>query len=387
MNNMQQNISRNIPQSNPGASYAANSAAIDEAFRRVLASGWYILGREVAAFEEAFASYVGAAHAVGVANGTDALHLALRAIGVGQGDAVLTVSHTAVATVAAIELAGATPVFVDIDPVTFTIDPALLEETILLMKRNGAPRPACVIAVHLYGHPADMPAIMDVAARHDLRVIEDCAQAHGASIGGKRVGSIGDIAAFSFYPTKNLGAFGDGGAVTANSHHLADRVRSLREYGWRERYISDDAGMNSRLDEMQAAMLSVKLESLDAGNKRRAAIAARYSELLADSQVLLPVSAGNVEHVFHQYVVRSGARERLRDALKSDGIGTLIHYPLPVHLQPAYQNRLPLLLPLEATEQAAREVLSLPMYPELSDADVEQVASRVALHAAAPVAV
>jgi dTDP-4-amino-4,6-dideoxygalactose transaminase len=361
-----------VPQSDPKASYLAHQREIDEAVRKTLNSGWYILGEQVTAFEHEFAAYLGAAYCIGVANGTDALVLALRACGVGAGDAVITVSHTAVATVAAIELAGAAPLLVDIDPVTFTIRPQAVAEAI--ENYRGVATIKAIIAVHLYGHSAEMAALADLARRFDLRLIEDCAQAHGAKIDGKRVGTLGDIAAFSFYPTKNLGALGDGGAVVTKDSDLAERVRLLREYGWRERYVSDIAGMNSRLDELQAAILRVKLRSLEEENLQRQNIARTYDKKLEAFALRLPRVRGKVSHVYHQYVVRTGARDRLKEKLRGQGIGTLIHYPVPVHLQPAYRNRVQIGSDsLPETERAAREVLSLPMYPQLTDEQVEIV--------------
>jgi len=361
-----------IPQSDPKASYLAHQREIDEAVRETLDGGWYILGRQVAAFEREFAAYLGAAHCVGVANGTDAIVLALRACGVGAGDAVITVSHTAVATVAAIELAGAAPWLVDIDPATFTISPQAIEDAI--ENYRGAAKIKAIIAVHLYGHPAEMAAIADLARRYNLRVIEDCAQAHGAMIAEKRAGTLGDTATFSFYPTKNLGALGDGGAVVTNDPDLAERVRLLREYGWRERYVSDVSGMNSRLDELQAAILRVKLKYLEEENERRREIARSYEEGLGALALQLPQVCGGASHVYHQYVVRAGDRDRLKERLRARGIGTLVHYPVPVHLQPAYRNRVMIGRGgLRETEQAARELLSLPMFPQLSDEQVEVV--------------
>jgi dTDP-4-amino-4,6-dideoxygalactose transaminase len=363
-----------LPFADPKANYWAHKEAIDAAVRRVLEGGWYILGPEVTAFEQEFAAAMGVNHAVGVGSGTEALHLALRTCGVGAGDSVLTVSHTAVATVAAIELAAANPVLVDIDPRIFTIDPNRLEDGV-----RRCARPKAVVPVHLYGHPADMPAIMEIARRHDLRVIEDCAQAHGATLQGRKVGSWGDVAAFSFYPTKNLGALGDGGAVATNAPDLAERARSLREYGWRERYVSEVPGMNSRLDEVQAAALRVKLRHLDQENARRRELARAYESLLAATSLRLPRPLDNVEHVYHLYVVRSNRREQLREFLRENAIGTGIHYPLPVHLQPAYQSRVVLDdRGLPETEQACREILSLPMFPQLTDDQVRHVGERIA---------
>jgi dTDP-4-amino-4,6-dideoxygalactose transaminase len=341
----------------------------------VLEGGWYILGQEVTAFEEEFARYLGAAHAVGVGSGTDAIHLALRACGVGPGDAVLTVSHTAVATVAAIELAGATPVLVDIDPETCTLDPNHLK--VVLAAWTG-PRPRAVIPVHLYGHPADLPAILEVARRHDLVVIEDCAQSHGATLDGRKTGTWGHVAAFSFYPTKNLGALGDGGAVVTSDPGLAQRARLLREYGWRERYVSELPGMNTRLDELQAAVLRVKLRHLDRENARRRALARLYDARLGGTPLALPRARGAVEHVYHLYAVRGAERDDLRAYLKGRAVGTAVHYPVPVHLQPAYAGRrLDRGRGLPETERVCRETLSLPLHPQLADGQAEYVSEQI----------
>jgi dTDP-4-amino-4,6-dideoxygalactose transaminase len=362
--------SSSIPQTDPKSAYVAYRQAIDAAVARVLASGWYILGQEVAAFEREFAAYIGRRHGIGVANGTDAVVLALRAIGVGPEDYVVTVSHTAVATVAAVELAGAKPLLIDIDPATYTMDAAELAR--ILAAPPG--RIAAILPVHLYGQAAALDAIMPLARRYGVPVIEDCAQCHGAMHAGRRTGSIGDIAAFSFYPTKNLGALGDGGIVVTEDDGIAERLRALREYGWRERYVSDSLGMNSRLDEMQAAILRVKLAGLDVDNARRAAIADAYDKGLSGLPLVLPARRAGASHVFHQYVVRSPDRDRLRDTLKQRGIGTNIHYPVPVHRQPAYQNRVALgPSGLVESERAACDVLSLPMYPQLGDGEVARV--------------
>lgn len=350
---------------NPHAQYAAHKAEIDAAVRRVLKSGWYILGGELRGFEEEFARYIGVSHAIGVGNGTEAIHLALAACGIGPGDEVITVSHTAVATVAAIELAGATPVLVDVEADFYTMDPLLLEQAV-------TPRTRAVIPVHLYGQPADLKTILKVAARHGLRVIEDCAQAHGAMYHGKRVGAWGDAACFSFYPTKNLGAIGDGGMVVSDNAKIAEKVRLLREYGWKERYVSSLRGWNSRLDEMQAAILRVKLRHLDADNARRAELAAVYDKGLAGSGAVLPRRRKDSRHVFHLYVVRCSERDRLQAFLKQKEVGTAVHYPMPIHLQPAYRKRL-CCGSMKRTEQIAREALSLPLYPELSPLDVAKV--------------
>lgn len=366
-----------ILQSNPGAGYRAHKAEIDAAVARVLESHWYILGSEVSSFEREFADFHHSAHAIGVASGTDALQVALRACDVGPGDAVFTVSHTAVATATAIELCGATPVFVDINPDTFVMDAASLEAAIVIVQNDGIyGQPKAIVPVHLYGHPAPMPEILAIAERYGLRVIEDCAQAHSATLQGRKVGTWGDMAAFSFYPTKNLGALGDGGAIVTNDDELAQRARLIREYGWKERYVSAIAGMNSRLDEMQAAILRVKLPNLEAGNARRRELAQKYDAALNGSALTLPQVLANVVPAFHQYVVRATQRDALQAHLKSQSIGTLIHYPVPIHLQPAYAQYAGA-VPLPNTERCAREVLSLPMYPEMEEANIEIVARAI----------
>ena len=364
-----------IPQTDPKANYLAHRAEIDAAIQRVLESGWYILGREVEAFEQEFAAYIGVHHAIGVGSGTNALELALRACGVGAGDLVFTVSHTAVATVAAVELVGAMPVLVDIDPATYTLDPNCLEAA---LSHPPAGTPKAIIPVHLYGYPADMPAILDLARRHGLYVIEDCAQSHGATLAGRMTGAWGDIAAFSFYPTKNLGALGDGGMIMTDNPALAERVRLLQQYGWRERYISDIPGGNSRLDELQAAVLQVKLRYLDEENACRQRLARTYNTILADTELSVPAIHLGATHVYHQYVVRLPQREALRTYLRQEAIGTLIHYPAPVHVQPAYRNRLPLVAPLPWTEEIVPQVLSLPMFPQLREEQVQRVGERIA---------
>ena len=355
---------------------------LDAAVQRVLSSGWYILGQEVAAFEEEFAAYHSAKlpkadqaleiGCVGVNSGTDALHLALRACEIGAGDEVITVAHTAVATVAAIRSAGATPVLVDIDPATYTIDPAAAEAAI-------TPRTKAIIPVHIYGQPADMDALLALGTRHHLRVIEDCAQAHGALYRGRPVGTMGDLGCFSFYPTKNLGALGDGGAVISRNPALVEQVRLLREYGWtpQSRYVSQAEGVNSRLDEMQAAMLRVKLQCLDEWNEIRRACAALYAKRLP-TQINAPVEDVHSHHVYHLYVVRLAARNRVRQALSERGIGSGIHYPVPVHMQPAYQGDQIIAHAMPETERAAGEILSLPMHPLLTVAEVERVANALA---------
>ena len=361
-----------IAQDDPRAGYLAHREAIETAITRVLISGRYILGEEVTAFEREFARYLGAAHCVAVANGTDALTLALRACGIGASGVVITAAHTAGATVAAIELAGAAPLLVDIDPATLTIDPAAVEHAITTYRGSGRIR--AIIAVHLYGHPADLSAIAAIAQSYRVRLIEDCAQAHGASLDTQRVGTFGDVAAFSFYPTKNLGALGDGGALVTGHSELADRARSLREYGWRDRQISNVPGMNSRLDEIQAAVLRQKLTWLDEENARRRQIARAYDDALAGKPLTRPAEKANAMHVYHQYVVRSPARDQLRQFLHVQGIDTSIRYPVPIHLQPAYRDRIPVdSRGLSVAEAAAREVLSLPMHAHLTAGQVQRV--------------
>ncbi len=321
-------------------------------------------------FEQEFASYCGVAQGVGVGSGTAALHLALLACDIGPGDEVITVSHTAVATVAAIEMSGAQAVLVDIDPLRYTIDPEKLEAAV-------TPRTRAVIPVHLYGCPANLAPILEIARRKNILVIEDCAQAHGATYEGKRVGSWGDMAAFSFYPTKNLGGYGDGGALVTQDASLAERARILRQYGWKERYISSVKGLNSRLDDLQAAPLRVKLRYLDSWNARRQELANLYSDLLSSCGVVLPSQPTEAAHVYHQYVICHAQRDNLRAFLSQRDIHTLVHYPVPIHLQPAYQNLGYIQGDFPVTEQAAQQVLSLPIYPEMSQDSLEIVSRAV----------
>lgn len=343
---------------------------IDAAVARVLDSGWYILGPEVEAFEEEFAGFCGAAHCVGLANGLDALVLALRALAIGPGDEVIVPSNTYIATWLAVTAVGATPVPVEPDPATHNIDPTLIEAAI-------SPRTKVLLPVHLYGQPADMEVILAIARKHGLAVVEDAAQAHGAAINGRRIGGHGDIVCWSFYPGKNLGALGDAGAVTTNRTDLADRVRVLRNYGSRVKYVNEVEGANSRLDPVQAAVLRVKLQHLDEWTARRRTIAARYSEGLAGSGLVLQHVPDWAEPVWHLYVVRSADRDGLQEHLSGAGIGTMIHYPIPPHLQDAYA-RLGLArgsLPL--AEQLANEVISLPMGPQLTLPQVAEVCAAI----------
>ena len=375
-------LMKKIPQMDPRTGYLAQKTAIDDAVLRVLGGGSYILGHETAKFEEEFSDYLGGAvSAVGVGSGTDALHLALRTLGVGLGDAVITVSHTAVATVAAIELAGSTPILVDVESERMTMDPAAVEHAITTansvgLHGLGKGRIKAIIPVHLYGQPADMEAIMSIARKHDLWVIEDCAQAHGADIAGQRVGTWGHMAAFSFYPTKNLGAFGDGGALVSKDLALANRSVMLRQYGWKERYISCEPGMNTRLDEMQAAILRVRLLRLDEDNERRSQIAALYDQALGGVDIHLPTKISGTRHAYHQYVIRTHNRADLQTFLENYNISTAILYPQPVHAQSAYRDRVPQ-LKLPRTDKVSQEILSLPMYPGLTDDQVDRVCNRI----------
>ena len=361
-----------IPQCNPGAGVAKQRAALLVAIQGVLDSGRYILGSACKAFEEAFAAYHGVRHAVGVANGTDALELILRALDVGPGDHVVTVANTAVATVAAIGRTGAAPRFADIDADTLTMSPLSLERVLGLDRAAKA-----VIVVHLFGQPADMAGLQAVAGRYGVPVVEDCAQAHGATWQQEKAGTLGRAGAFSFYPTKNLAAVGDGGAVITRDSALAERVRMLRQYGWRERYVSDVPGVNSRLDELQAAILLARLPQLDADNESRRAIARLYRRRLADLRaVRLPVEQAGTGHVYHQFVVRVPQRADVMRALEAAGVGTAIHYPVAIHRQPAYRG-VPLVEPLPETERANEEILSLPMFPELTAEQAERVCAAV----------
>lgn len=362
-----------IPQANPGAGYRELKAEIDDAVARALSSGWYILGAEGRAFEAEFAAWLGAPQAVGCGNGTDALALALRGLGIGPGQAVATVSHTAVATVAAIEMAGATPVLIDIDPLHYTMDPAELA-AVLAHPPAGLPPIRAIIPVHIYGQPCDLPAILALGAQYGIPVIEDCSQAHGATLEGRRVGTFSEASCFSLYPTKNLGALGDGGVLATRDPALAAEIAALRQYGWKTHYISESVGVNSRLDEIQAAILRVKLTHLDAHNARRQAIAAAYDAALAATRLAPPARRPGTTHVFHQYVTRVHDRADLQARLRAEGVATGIHYPVPVHLQAAYAGRVALgPAGCIETTRAAGEVMSLPMFPQLTEVQVEQV--------------
>jgi len=358
-----------IPQCNPLAGYVAHKKEINSAISRVLESGWYILGKEVEAFEREFSDWLGVTHSIAVASGTDAIELALRACGIGQGDVVATVSHTAVATVSAISRVGATPVFADIGE-DYLMSPSSLLE---ILEDKYTPKPKAIIVVHLYGAMAEMPIILKIARDYNLVVVEDCAQAHGASLLGKKSGGWGDVGCFSFYPTKNLGALGDGGAVVTQSDEIACRLRMLRQYGWRKRYISDEVGVNSRLDELQAAVLRVKLKYLDTDNEKRHIIAALYRKGLKDTPLVLPKAYSGSGHVYHQFVIQSNVRDALAKKLKTAGVETAIHYPAAIHQQPAYSRKSYCPIALSITEKIIPYILSLPIFPGMTDLEAEKV--------------
>ncbi len=355
---------------NPGADYRRHQDELDQAIAACLQRGQFLLGQDTEALEKEFSSFVGATYGIAVASGTEALHIALVSCGVGPDDEVITVAQTAVATVAAIELCGARPVCVDIEADYGTLDPTRLEAVI-------TSRTKAVVPVHLYGHAADLRPILEVAHRRGLVVIEDAAQAHGATYGDQPVGSIGDIGCFSFYPTKNLGAFGDGGMVVTNDQQLAVRARALRQYGWDDGRRCLVPGWNARLDEIQAAVLRVKLRHLADDNARRRTLAGLYRERLAETSIIQPVERPGSTHVYHQYVVRTPQRDALQAALREQSVETQIHYPMPVHLHPAYQGRLAEIGDLPLTETWSREALSLPLYPALHEDDVSYIADVV----------
>jgi len=347
-----------------------HAADLKAAFDRVLNSGWYILGKEVKVFEEEFARYCGVEHAIGCSNGLDALHLILRAYGIGTGDEVIVPSNTYIATWLAVTYSGAKPVPVEPVLSTYNIDPHRIEAAI-------TSRTKAIMVVHLYGQPAEMDAILEIADKHGLKVIEDGAQAHGAVCNGRKVGSLGHAAGFSFYPGKNLGAIGDAGAVTTNDPELAKRVRVLLNYGSQVKYHNEVQGFNCRLDELQAALLRVKLPYLDAETSRRQAIANCYGQELADLDITLPIVAPGAQPVWHLYVIRTDRREALQAAMTDAGIGTMIHYPIPPHLQPAYAELGLSNGDLPISELIHREVLSLPMGPTMTDEQVDDVISAV----------
>jgi len=356
----------NVPFLDLQAPYFELRGEMDGAIKRVLESGWYILGEEVDAFEREYATYCEAKYCVGVANGLDALHLALLALDVGLGDEVIVPSNTYIATWLAVSQCGATPVPVEPNDATYNIDPACIEAAI-------TSRTKVILPVHLYGQPADMEPILAIARKHGLRVLEDAAQAHGARYKGKQLGAHGDVVAWSFYPSKNLGAYGDGGAITTNYPEIADRIRVLRNYGSDVKYVNEVRGFNSRLDTLQAAVLRVKLDYLDRWNEARRAIATRYLSGLVDVGLTLPFVPDWVEPVWHLFVVQSKVRDQLQRQLNQAGIGTLIHYPIPPHFQGAYADLGFTKGAFPISERIHKEVLSLPMFPSMTLEQINRV--------------
>ncbi len=347
--------------------YAAISEEVTQAIQRVLRSGWYVLGGETEKFEEEFSKYIGAKFGIGVNSGSDALYLAVKALGISNSDEVITVSHTMISTVDAISRNGAKPVFVDVDPETYLMDTSRVESEI-------SDKTRAILPVHLYGHPVDMKPIMEIAEKHKLYVIEDACQAHGSEYNNSRVGGIGQIGCFSFYPTKNLGAYGDGGMIVTNDADLANKLKKLRNYGQStKKYHYDFVGVNSRLDELQAAILRTKLRYLDQWNEKRRKLAKLYSELLESSGVITPIEKEYAKHVYHLYVIQHEQRYKLQQYLLSQGIQTLIHYPTPVHAQKAYNrpDRLPI------TEKICDKILSLPVSPWLNESEVIEISEKI----------
>ena len=346
---------------------------IDAVIERVFKRGWFILGPEVKKFEENFARYLGVKYVIGVNSGTDALFLGLKALGVGARDEVITVSNTATATVSAIRMNGAVPVFVDINEDTYTIDPSLIEKKI-------TPRTKAILPVHLYGYPADMDQIVKLAKKHQLKIVEDACQAHGAKYGLKGVGSLGDIGCFSFYPTKNLGALGDAGAIVTNRKEIADQVVALRNYGERSKYHNEIEGVNSRLDEIQAAILNWSLSKLDQWNRERDRLARAYSEYLKDFPLILPKKSDeNHKRVWHLFVIKTQKRDEMRSFLRQKGIETLIHYPKPIFQQQAYRFLNYKESDLPMTHKVTMMILSLPLYPELQMKELEKICDTIRL--------
>ena len=353
---------------NPTAQFQSYRVEILEAIQRVCEKGPYILGPEVEAFEQEFAAYHTVPYCVGVGSGTDSLALTLQAFGIGPGDEVITVSHTALATVAAIVMTGATPVLIDIEEAHYTIDPSKIEPAITSNTK-------AILPVHLYGHPCDMDLIMSIAKKHNLLVIEDCAQAHGALYKGQKVGTMGDAGCFSFYPTKNLGAIGDGGGIITKNQKIYESLKRMRQYGWDTQRISQQLGVVSRLDEIQAAILRVKLKYLDKDNNQRRAMAANYNAILKGKDLKLPNEYTDCRHVYHLYVIQTPDRDSLRKKLLEQNIETGIHYATPVHKHPGYLEKI--ILPTEGlpvTESVIQKILSLPIYPELKETESNSIA-------------
>ncbi|MCD6579139.1 DegT/DnrJ/EryC1/StrS family aminotransferase [bacterium] len=350
--------------------YSLIKNEIDISIRSVFDKGVFISGKNVNSFEKEFSQYIGTKYGIGVSSGTDALLISLLALGIGDEDEVITVPNTAIATVAAITLSGAIPVFVDIDPETYTIDSTKIEEKITNKTK-------VIIPVHLYGYPANMDPIKQIANKYDLKIIEDACQAHGAEYKGKKVGSIGDIGCFSFYPTKNLGAYGDGGMMLTNNKNIADKIRLLQNYGQKEKNLSIIKGLNSRLDEIQAAILRIKLKKLDKWNNRRREIAEMYTHLIKNSVITVPKKAVFAKNVYHLYVVRTKFRDKFKSFLESYGIQTNIHYPIPIYLQTSYLDLELKKGAFPVTEKFAKEILSLPIYPELSNREIEYIINTI----------
>jgi len=360
-----------IPVADPGAQNQLMSRSLQEVFAKVIASGNYILGPELEALEIEFARFIGTSFSVGVASGTDAITLTLKGLGVGAGDEVITASHTAVATVAGIELAGATPVLVDIDPRFYTITPLAIRKAI-------TSRTAAVMPVHLYGQSAEMTEIVGLCEQFNLKLVEDVSQAHGATWAGRRLGSIGSAGCFSCYPTKNFSAIGDAGLITTNNAELVKRIRAIRQYGWTERNYSEIPGMNSRLDEVQAAILRVKLSYLDSLNERRQEIAKMYLNGILRTDIVLPEIRENGSHVYHLFVLNVNERDQFREKMLNFGVSTAVHYPRPVHQQPAYSGRLKLpVAGLPVTDELSNRIVSIPIFPEMSNDMVERVIDAV----------
>ena len=359
-----------IPQCDVRAGVLSLRTEIERAIHSVLESGEYILGKSVRSFESAFAEYVGVPYAIGVASGTDAIHLALRALGIGAGAEVIVPAHTAAGTIVGIEMAGAIPVFADIDDERFTLDPASVARAITT-------RTKAIMPVHLYGQPAAMDGLMDLSRRYGLQIVEDCAQAHGAAYRGRKAGSLGAAGCFSFYPTKNLGGIGDGGMITTSDQSVYQALCALRQYGWCPRYVSQSRGYNSRLDELQAAILLVRLAHLDEANLQRSLLARQYTTRLAGTPIRTPQNFPETNHVHHLYVIRHPRRDALREWLAQNGIGAGIHYPVPLHLQPAYMACPRARGGMSVTERVASQILSLPLYGELSVQDVDTVCDSI----------
>jgi len=337
-----------------------------QVIQRVLKSGWFILGEETEKFEDEFSKYIGAKFGIGVNSGSDALYLAVKSLGISTGDEVITVSHTMISTVDAITRNGAKPIFVDINPETYLMDVSKVEAKI-------SDKTRAILPVHLYGQPVDMDPLMEIAEKYGLNVIEDACQAHGAKYRNAKVGSIGDIGCFSFYPTKNLGAYGDGGMLTTSNKELADKLIKMRNYGQSAKYYHDFVGVNSRLDEIQAAILRSKLRHLDEWNEKRRTTAKLYTDLLSKTEVTTPIEKGYAKHAYHLYVIRHKHRDKLQEYLLKQGVQTLIHYPIPVHNQRAYMrsDKLPI------TEKICGEILSLPIYPWLKEDEVKTISEHI----------